>query len=75
MLWFQGGTPSAGTGPSYDVSGSGYYIYIEGSDPVTFGDYAILESGLIERESHLWTTISVCRQVYPTPTYVHSLQL
>nr|XP_054757011.1 MAM and LDL-receptor class A domain-containing protein 1-like [Lytechinus pictus] len=44
----QGGTPSASTGPLYDhtigSTGSGYYVYIEGSSPQIAGDTAKLQS-------------------------------
>ena len=38
-----GYTPSAMTGPTHDVSGNGYYMYIEGSSPQKTGDIAILK--------------------------------
>ncbi|XP_015768782.1 PREDICTED: MAM and LDL-receptor class A domain-containing protein 1-like [Acropora digitifera] len=37
------GTPSPGTGPSGDISGNGYYAYIEASSPRRRGDNALLD--------------------------------
>ncbi|CAB3984307.1 MAM and LDL-receptor class A domain-containing 1-like isoform X1 [Paramuricea clavata] len=38
----RGPTPSSGTGPSSDVSGRGYYLFIETSSPRQFGDKATI---------------------------------
>ncbi|CAB3993158.1 MAM and LDL-receptor class A domain-containing 1-like isoform X2, partial [Paramuricea clavata] len=38
----RGSTPSSGTGPSSDVSGRGYYLFIETSSPRQFGDNATI---------------------------------
>ena len=43
-----GGTNSANTGPSDDVSGLGNYIYTEASNPRDDGDKAIVYSGSID---------------------------
>lgn len=37
-------TPSSSTGPSVDVSGNGYFMYIEASSPVVSGSKARLIS-------------------------------
>ncbi|CAB4024980.1 MAM and LDL-receptor class A domain-containing 1-like [Paramuricea clavata] len=38
----RGSTPSSGTGPSSDVSGRGFYLFIETSSPRQFGDKATI---------------------------------
>ncbi|CAB3988406.1 MAM and LDL-receptor class A domain-containing 2, partial [Paramuricea clavata] len=38
----RGPTPSRGTGPSSDVSGRGFYLFIEASSPQLFGDNATI---------------------------------
>ncbi|XP_068711848.1 MAM and LDL-receptor class A domain-containing protein 1-like isoform X1 [Montipora foliosa] len=49
----KGTTPSSGTGPSADVSGNGYYAYIEASRPRKRGDNArmVFKPGLISGET------------------------
>ena len=44
-------TPSSGTGPSSDMTGSGYYAYIETSYPRIAGDQAIIISEPIDLSS------------------------
>ena len=39
-----GYTPSAQTGPIADISGGGYYMYIEGSSPQKTGNAAVMET-------------------------------
>lgn len=40
----KGYTPTAGSGPTQDVSGNGYYIYIESSSPQKTGDVARIQA-------------------------------
>ena len=43
-----GGTPSANTGPSDDVTIGGLYMYTEASNPRDDGDFAIIYSESID---------------------------
>ena len=43
-----GGTPSADTGPSDDITGGGNYMYTEASNPRVDGDFAIMYSENID---------------------------
>jgi hypothetical protein len=42
------GTPSVGTGPSYDFTGGGNYMYTEASIPRAYGDTATMYSEVID---------------------------
>ena len=48
MGFRSGGTPSANTGPSDDVSVGGNYMYTEASNPRDDGDFAIIYSESID---------------------------
>ena len=62
----KGYTPSALTGPTRDVSGKGYYMFIEGSSPQKTGDKARLQTPWFEANTdyclsfyyHMWGNVT-----------------
>ena len=59
-----GGTPSSNTGPSDDITGGGYYLYIETSSPRAQGDRAIIYSPTIDLSSLTNPELSFSTHMY-----------
>ena len=59
-----GGTPSSVTGPSDDLTGGAYYIYIETSSPIAQGDRAIISTPTIDLSSLTSPELSFSTHMY-----------